>query len=295
MSEAGLRPVAGAFVARSGTRFAAVRRLASNPLSIVGLVIVVFAVVVGLFAPLIAPHAPFDLVGPRLARPSLAFPFGTDQLGRDVFSGVVHGTRISLLVGLVSITISVVLGVLVGAIAGFYGGLVDAVMMRITEIFQVMPRFFLALIVVAMFGASLWGTILVIGLLSWPEVARLVRGEFLTFRDRAFVVAARAYGAGDAEIIWREIMPNAAAAMIVAAALQIPGAILLEASLSFIGAGDPDVMSWGRMLNSAQQFMRQAWWTAALPGLALSILAMGLGLLADGVNDMLEPRGGGRS
>jgi peptide/nickel transport system permease protein len=271
------------------------QRLCSNPLSVVGLAVVLICVAVGLSAAMIAPHSPFDLAGPRLAPPSRAFLFGTDQLGRDVLSGVVHGTRISLLVGVLSIAISVTLGIVIGALAGYYGGLVDTMLMRMTEVFQVMPRFFLALIIVAMFGASLWGTILVIGLLSWPEIARLVRGEFLTFRDRAFVAAARAYGASDGEIIWREILPNAITAVIVASALQVPSAILLEASLSFVGAGDPDVMSWGRMLNNAQQYMRQAWWTAAFPGLALSLMALGLGLLADGINDFLDPRRGDQS
>jgi peptide/nickel transport system permease protein len=141
-----------------------------------------------------------------------------------------------------------------------------------------------------MFGADIWGTIFVIGILSWAEIARLVRADFLTLRERPFVMAARAYGASDAWIIFREILPNALTAVIVAASLQIPSAILLEASLSFIGAGDPDVMSWGRMLNNAQQYMRQAWWVALFPGLAISVTAMGLALLADGINDFLNPR-----
>src|SRR4029077_8929970 len=155
------------------------------------------------------------------------------------------------------------------------GRWLDDVLMRITEVFQVMPRFFLALVIVAMFGADLWGTIFVIGILSWAEIARLVRAEFLTLRERPFVLAVRAYGAGDTWLIFREILPNALTAVIVAASLQVPTAILLEASLSFIGAGDPNVMSWGRMLNNAQQYMRQAWGVAAFPGLPLSLNAMG--------------------
>jgi peptide/nickel transport system permease protein len=186
--------------------------------------------------------------------------------------------------------LSVTLGILIGAVSGNYGGRLDDLLMRITEVFQVMPRFFLALVVVAMFGADLWGTIFVIGILSWAEIARLVRAEFLSLRDRPFVMAARVYGANDAQIIFREILPNALTAVIVAASLQVPSAILLEASLSFIGAGDPDVMSWGRMLNSAQQYMRQAWWVAIFPGLAISTTAMGLALMADGINDFLNPR-----
>jgi peptide/nickel transport system permease protein len=265
-------------------------RFKQNKLSIVGLVIVVVVILAGLFAPLLAPFQPFELGGARLVGPQAAHLFGTDHLGRDVFSGVLYGTRTSLQVGFLSVLLSVVLGIAIGATAGFYGGRIDDALMRLTEVFQVMPRFFLALVIVAMFGADLWGTIFVIGILSWAEIARLVRAEFLTLRQRPFVMAARAYGASDLAIIFREILPNALTAVIVAASLQVPSAILLEASLSFIGAGDPNVMSWGRMLNNAQQYMRQAWWVALFPGLAISVTAMGLALLADGINDFLNPR-----
>jgi peptide/nickel transport system permease protein len=180
----------------------------------------------------------------------------------------------------------------VGATAGFYGGAVDSLFMRVTEIFQVLPRFFMALVIVAIFGANMWGAILVIGLLSWPDIARLVRSEFLSLRERPFVMAARAYGASDAQIIFREILPNALAPVVVAACLQVPTAILLEAGLSFIGAGDPARMSWGRMLNESQQYIRDAWWAAAFPGLAISIVALGLALLADGLQDALDARAG---
>jgi peptide/nickel transport system permease protein len=265
-------------------------RFRQNRLSLVGLVIVVVVIVAGIAAPLLAPFGPFELVGTRLAPPQARHLFGTDHLGRDVFSGVLFGTRTSLQVGFLSVILSATLGITIGAISGYYGRRIDDALMRLTEIFQVMPRFFLALIIVAMFGADLWGTIFVIGILSWAEIARLVRADFLTLRERPFVMAARAYGAGDGQIIFREILPNALTAVIVAASLQVPSAILLEASLSFIGAGDPSVMSWGRMLNNAQQYMRQAWWTATFPGLAISITAMGLALLADGINDFLNPR-----
>ena len=266
------------------------RRFRNNRLSVIGLVILTIFVAGGLLAPLIAPYGPFQLGGPRLGAPSAAHLFGCDQLGRDIFSGVLYGARTSLAVGFLSVALSLALGIAIGAVAGYYGGRIDDLAMRITEIFQVLPRFFLALIIVAMFGASLWGTIFVIGILSWAEIARLVRGEFLSFRERPFVMAARAYGASDGQIMLREILPNAVATVIVAAALQVPAAIILEASLSFIGAGDPNVMSWGRMLTSAQQYMRQAWWTAFYPGIAISLLAMSLALVADGINDFLNPR-----
>jgi peptide/nickel transport system permease protein len=265
-------------------------RFRQNPLSLIGLAIVAVVVLAGIAAPLIAPFGPFELVGLRLSPPQPAHPFGTDQLGRDVLSGIVFGARTSLEVGFISVILSATLGIAIGAVAGFYGGRLDDLLMRTTEVFQVMPRFFLALVIVAMFGADLWWTIFVIAILSWAEIARLVRSEFLTLRERPFVTAARAYGASDAWIIFREILPNALTAVIVAASLQVPSAILLEASLSFIGAGDPSVMSWGRMLNNAQQYMRQAWWIATFPGLALSLTAMAFALTADGINDFLNPR-----
>jgi peptide/nickel transport system permease protein len=266
------------------------RRFRRNRLSVIGLALALVLAVCGLLAPLIAPHGPFELIGTRLSPPSLAFPFGTDNLGRDVLSGVLYGTRTSLEVGFISTFVSLVVGVLVGSIAGYYGGLIDDLAMRFAEFFQVLPRFFFALIIVALFGANLWATIFIIGMLSWAEIARLVRSEFLTIRGRAFVTAARAYGAGDAQIILREILPNAMSSVVVVASLQIPSAIILEAGLSFIGAGDPNVASWGRMLNGAQQYMRQAWWTAAFPGAAISLMALALALLADGINDFFNPR-----
>ena len=280
------RGAAGLWWRRGWSRF---RR---NPLSLVGLTLTLVFLLAAIFASMIAPYAPFELIGSRLQSPSWEFLFGTDNLGRDLFSGVVYGARTSIEVGLISTAMSLVLGVLVGSMAGFYGGWIDDLAMRISEFFQVLPRFFLALVIVSLFGATLWGTIAVIGLLSWAEIARLIRSEFLTIRDRPFVTAARAYGASDAAIIFREILPNAMTSVVVVASLQVPSAVLLEAGLSFIGAGDPNVVSWGRMLNGAQSYMRQAWWTAAFPGAAISLLALGMALLADGINDFFNPRSG---
>src|SRR3954452_5304519 len=184
-------------------------RFRQNKLSLIGLVIVVIALIAGLAAPLIAPYGPFELVGQRLAPPQAGYLLGTDHLGRDVLSGVLYGTRTSLQVGFLSVILSLWLGITIGSISGFYGGRLDDVLMRATEVFQVMPRFFLALVIVALFGADLWGTIFVIGVLSWAEIARLVRADFLTLRERPFVMAARAYGASDGAIIFCEILPNA--------------------------------------------------------------------------------------
>jgi peptide/nickel transport system permease protein len=177
------------------------RRFCQNRLALVGLVLLVLTVAMAVLAGIVAPEGPFKIAGSRLRPPSFEHWLGTDHLGRDVLAGVLYGARTSLMVGLLSVTLSVAIGVVVGALAGYYGGWIDDVLMRITEIFQVMPRFFLALFVVAIFGASLWGIIFVIGILNWSEIARLLRAEFLTLKERPFVTAARAYGARDLQII----------------------------------------------------------------------------------------------
>jgi peptide/nickel transport system permease protein len=266
------------------------RRFCRNRLAVAGLALLLLTVAMALAAQVAAPEGPFQMTGERLKPPSLQHWLGTDHLGRDVLSGVLYGARTSFAVGLLSVLMALVLGVLVGAVAGYYGGWIDDLLMRVTEIFQVMPRFFLALIIVAIFGANLWGIIFVIGILNWAEIARLLRGEFLTLRERPFVTAARAYGARDLQIILLEILPNASSTVIVAASLQVASAVLLEASLSFLGVGDPKVMSWGTMLNSAQQFLRYAWWTATFPGVAICLMTLGIALISDGLNDALNPR-----
>ena len=182
----------------------------------------------------------------------------------------------------------------IGAAAGFYGRTLDDLLMRVTEFFLVIPRFFLVLVMVALFGNSLWHVILVIGILSWPVTARLVRVEFLSLREKEFVEGSRAVGASDPRIILRHILPNAIAPIVVSGSLQIARAILMEAGLSFLGLGDPNQASWGVMLYNAQRFLRQAWWTAAFPGLAIFFIVMGFNLVGDGLNDALNPRQKGR-
>ena len=266
------------------------RRFCRNRLALAGLVLLLVTVAMALLARVVAPEGPFQITAGRLMPPGMEHWLGTDHLGRDVLAGVLYGARTSFMVGLLSVIMSLALGIVVGAVAGYYGGWVDDLLMRLTEIFQVMPRFFLALVIVAIFGANLWGIIFVIGILNWAEIARLLRAEFLTLRERPFVTAARAYGAGDLQIILGEILPNASSTLIVAASLQVAAAVLLEASLSFLGVGDPRVMSWGTMLNSAQQFLRQAWWSATFPGVAICLMTLGIALISDGLNDALNPR-----
>lgn len=261
-----------------------------NRLALLGLFLLLGTILLALLAPIIAPEGPFDIGGARLAEPGNRHWFGTDHIGRDIFIGVLYGTRTSLLVGLLSVLMALSIGIVVGALAGYYGGRIDDLLMRVTEIFQVMPRFFLALFVVAIFGANILGIVFVIGILNWSEIARLLRAEFLTLRERSFVTAARAFGAPDLDIIVMEILPNAISPVIVAGSLQIASAILLEAALGFLGVGDPNVMSLGSMLNNAQQYIRQAWWTVTFPGLALCMLTLGIALVSDGLNDSLNPR-----
>jgi len=261
--------------------------------SVLGLWFLTFFVIVAVLAPLLAPYTTMELADSFLP-PDAAHPFGTDSLGSDVFSNVILGTRTSLMVGLLAVVTSTVIGITVGATAGYFGGALDTVLMRVTELFQVLPRFFLAIVIVAVFGSSIWIIIFVIGVLGWPATARLLRAEFLSLKHREFVDAARALGMTDLDLIVREILPNAMPPIIVAASLQVSGAILLEASLSFLGLGDPNVMSWGVMLFYAQEFFSRGVWMAIFPGLALFLTTLSLNLVGDGLNDALNPRLRGR-
>lgn len=247
-------------------------------------------IVVALLAGLIAPGDPFRPSGAPLQPPSGRHWFGTDDLGRDVFRGVVHGSRLSLLVGLVAALTSGLVGVTVGSIAGYFGRVADDVLMRLTEAVQVVPRFFLALIVAALFGPSVMGITLLLGLTFWPSTARLLRAQVLSVRGRDFVLGARALGLPEHRILVRHVLPNALPVAVVNTALQVGSAILVEAGLSFLGLGDRSVVSWGNMLNNAQPLIRIAWWTAVFPGLAITLAVVTANLMADGLNAALDPR-----
>jgi peptide/nickel transport system permease protein len=265
-------------------------RLARQPNALVGGTLVLALLFVALMADRLAPYDPFAISNDVLLPPSAAHPLGTDDLGRDIYSAVLHGSRVSLLVGFVSAATATVIGVLVGSVAGYAGGLIDDGLMRVTELFQIVPRFFLALIVVAIFGSSIWLLVLLLGLTYWPGSARLVRAQVLTLRARDYVLAARAVGVREGAIMLRHVLPGALPPVITQAALSVGGAILVEAGLSFLGLGDRNVVSWGALLNDAQQFVRQAWWMSAFPGLAITLTVLGLNLLADGLNEAWDPR-----
>ena len=280
----------------AAARRGAWRQLRRSPTGIAGVTLTIAVVLVGAFAGLLAPSDPFTTVGPALRGPSAAHLMGTDDLGRDVRSGGLHGLRTSAIVATVAVLLASAIGVVVGAVAGYRGGRVDDALMRVTEIFQACPRFFLAIVAVALMGASLEIVILVLGFTSWPVLARVVRAETLSLREREFVEAAKALGASDTRVLLRHVLPSVLPAAWVVMSLLAASVILLEASLSYLGLGDPNVMSLGYLANNAQRFMRVAWWMAVFPGLAIVVAVLGLSLISDAVGDVLNPfRSGGRT
>jgi len=286
LAEAGAaRPV------RRGAASAWTRYRRQRP-ALVGLGLLAGLVLVALFAGVIAPGDPFRRAGAPLQPPSLRYWLGTDDLGRDVLAGVVHGSRPSILVGLLAALTSAVVATLVGGVAGYFGRVADDVLMRLTELVQVVPRFFLVLIVAALFGPSLGVVALLLGLTFWPGTARLLRAQILSLRHRDFILAARALGVPEWQILARHVLPNAVAVVVVSASLQVGAAILVEAGLSFLGLGDRSVVSWGNMLNLAQPLIRVAWWAAVFPGLAITLTVMAANMVGDGLNAALDPRRG---
>lgn len=262
-----------------------------NSKILAGLIIVLIITVMAIVAPLITWYPPLKtLVGKPFTTPNIYHLFGTDDLGRDIYSNVIYGIRTSLIVGLSSVLIAVVIGTLIGVLAGYYRGLLEDFLMRITDMTLILPQFLLALIIVAIFGQNFQNIIIAIGVVSWPGIARMIRAEFLSIRERPFIEAARAIGFSDVKIIFSEILPNAMPAVIPYIILQVNAAILIEAGLGFLGIADPNVPSLGLMLNTAQQYLISAWWMAVFPGLMLSIIVIGLNLLGDGLVEYLNPR-----
>lgn len=265
-------------------------RYLRQPMAVTGLLLLAGLVCVALFAPQIAPSPPKTGDSDPLLGPSGSHWFGTDDLGRDTFSNVVFGARAALLVGLVTAATSLAIGGTVGIVSGYFGGYVDDILMRITETFQLMPRFFLALLMITVFGSGLWLVSFVLGITFWPGTARVLRAQVLTLRNRDYVEAARSVGARDTRVMFRHILPNAFAPVIVIAATQVGGAILTEAGLSFLGLGDPTKVTWGQMLNDAQRFLRIAWWLFVFPGAALMVTVLATTMIADGLNEAFRPR-----
>ena len=268
------------------------RTFVRNRLAVGGGIVVSFLVALAVLAPLLAPWDPNKPDTRRiLTPPSPSHPLGTDQIGRDVLSRVLYGARVSLAVGFVSVGIATIIGILLGAAAGYHGGLADAVIMRVVDLMLVFPRFFLLLAVLAFLKPSIWTIMVVIGLSGWMGVARLVRAEFLTLREREFVVWSESIGASAARVVFRHILPNALAPVLVAMTLGIPAAILTESGLSFLGLGvQPPYATWGNILTDGKDALEIAWWMTLYPGLAILITVLSYNLLGEGIRDALDPR-----
>lgn len=260
------------------------------PAGLTGAVLTLAAVAVAVGAHVIAPGDPFRLTGPPLLPPGRAYPMGTDDLGRDMFAAVVHGVRTSLLIVAGVTALSTLVGLVVGLTAGYHRGLVDSALMRLTEFVQVVPRFFLAVVAIALFGPGTERLVVLLGLTSWPLLARVVRAETASLRWTEFVLAAQASGAPALRIVLRHLLPNALPPLIVVIVLSASQVVLVEAGLAFLGLGDPELISLGGLAFNAQRFLRIAWWMAAFPGAAIGAVILGLNLLADGLNDALNPR-----
>lgn len=270
-------------------------RFFSNRLALAGGALLFLIGFSALCAPLLARAEPDQQrLTERLQPPSSRHLLGTDDLGRDVFSRLLHGGRVSLRVGLLAVAISVTLGTLVGLLAGFFGGVVDVVLMRLVDIVLCFPTIFLILMVIAFLEPSLWNVMAVIGFTSWPGLARLVRGETLSLRERDFILAARGLGLSTPRILFVHLLPNLVAPILVSATLGVGGAILTESALSFLGLGvQPPMASWGNILTSGKDYLHVAWWLSVFPGLAILVTVLALNLLGEGLRDVLDPRGNG--
>jgi peptide/nickel transport system permease protein len=268
------------------------KRFIRNRGAVIGLVILLVVMVFAVIGPALFPQSPWRMVGRPFMAPFAMdrFPLGTDMLGRDIAAGLVHGARVSLLIGVVSTIVALLIGVPLGAIAGYAGGFVDDALMRFTEFFQTIPSFALAIVLVAVLQPSLASIVLAIGVVSWPPVARLVRGEVLSLRSREYVQAAVTIGQSTPRIIFSQVLPNTIAPIIVMGSLMVASAILLESSLSFLGLGDPNLMSWGYMVGAGRTRLLDAWWISFFPGIAIFLTVLALNLTGEGLNDALNPR-----
>ena len=287
----------GAATTQSQLRRNLHRFLIGNKLNFVGLIIVVAFFILAIFGQVLAPHDPFaqDITGSKLLAPSLTHPMGTDELGRDLLSRVMTGTRISLQVAAVVLSFAVVFGTLVGAIAGYFGGLVDEILMRFTDMFLAFPALILAIAIAASLGRELHWTMIALATVFWPWYARLVRGQILSIRERDYVTAAESIGLSGPRLLLRHILPNAVSVIIIQLTLDIGYAILATSSLSFIGLGaQPPSPEWGTMMSTARNYFREAWWYTTFPGVALTLTVFAFNVLGDGLQDALDPRSGQR-
>lgn len=263
-----------------------------NRAAVLGLILVAMVLAVTIGGRFMYHVDPFDIVGAPFTEPftDISVPLGTDHLGRDVLAGIISGGMATLAVGGAAALLTIVIGILVGALAGYYGGWIDEALMRLTEFFQVLPSLVLAMVLVSMFSPTLTTVTAAIGIVSWPTTARLTRAEFLKLKQLDYVKAGRSIACSDAYLIWRVLLPNALPPLIVSATLVIGAAILFEAGLSFLGLGDPNIMSWGLMIGTGRPYALDAWWGIAIPGMAIFLTVLGISLIGDGLNDAFNPK-----
>jgi peptide/nickel transport system permease protein len=281
--------------ARLGRAYLAWLAFQSNHLAMLGLTIVLTLIVVAIFAPVLAPYDPnAQILADRLQYFSWKHPFGTDDLGRDIFSRIIHGSRLTLYIVILVAVIAAPIGLLVGTTAGYLGGWVDKVLMRITDIFLAFPKLVLALALVSALGPGIENAIIAIAITSWPPYARIARAETLTIRKSDFIAAVRLQGAGRLRIIWSHIMPLCTSSLIVRVTLDMAGIILIAAGLGFLGLGaQPPLPEWGAMISAGRRVLLDQWWVATVPGIAIFVVSLGFNLLGDGLRDVLDPKSGG--
>jgi peptide/nickel transport system permease protein len=274
----------------------AIKRFCRSPAAVVGLLLLVAVVAMAISASWLYPRDPLALAGRPLIWPfsNPRFLLGTDNSGRDIAAQLFHGARIALLIGVAATAIAIAIGVLIGALAGYYGGWIDNLLMRLTEALQTLPNFVLLLVLVAVFGSTLTTVTIAVGVVSWPAPARLTRAEFLSLRNREFVEAGRTLGMKDAQLILREILPNALPPVIVYASVVMAVAILLESALAFLHLSDPNVASWGNLIGLGRDVLRVEWYVSAIPGVAILLTVLAVSLVGQGLNDALKPRLKGR-
>jgi len=265
-------------------------RFARNRMALFGAAVLLCLLLLVVLTPVLYPDDPFKLAGPALQSPGGRFLLGTDTLGRDVAAEIAYGARTSLMIGVGATLAAIVFGAVVGGVAGYYRGRTETVLMRITEFFQTIPAFIFALLIVAILSPSVSSEIVAIAVVSWPSIARLVRGEFVSLGGREFVQACASLGASDTRIIFNHMLPNCASSIIAVGSLLIGTAILLEAGLAFLGLGDPNVMSWGLIISAGRAVLRSAWWICTFPGIAILLTVLGINLIGDGLNEALNPR-----
>ena len=262
-----------------------------NKSAVFGLIILFLVILMAVIANWIYPDDPFRLAGKPMSSPGTnGFLLGSDTLGRDVAAGIAHGAKTSILIGLLATIAAVFIGIIFGALAGYYGGVIDDALMRVTEIFQTIPSFVFAILLVAIMKPSIESIVIAITVVSWPAVARLVRGEFMSLKNREFVQACHTLGMNDSRIMMREILPNCLSPVIVIGSLMVATAILIESGLAFLGLGDPNIMSWGFQIGAGRTMLRSAWWVCTFPGIAILITVLAINLVGEGLNDAFNPR-----